>query len=158
MTLSARTFAPIVALLAGFAPAAAAPTDASALRAIRSDLARVCARKAGNLEITFKDSDDTHNTAIVTKGNIYVYRYGMPESLDWSVSDNYIFSGKDGARLHFSRSMQFAGHNYSYVLTIDRQNHRVDNVAALPDGIYLTDEPILKNLKQFCRSQPVAAE
>jgi hypothetical protein len=158
MILSARMFVPIVALLAGFAPAAAAPSDASALRAIRSDLARVCARKAGNLEITFKDSDDTHNTVIVNKANIYIYRFGMPESADWSVSDNYIFSRENGARLHFSRSIQFAGHNYSYALVVDRQNHRVDNAAALPDGIYLTDEPILKSLKQFCRSQPVAAE
>lgn len=158
MTFFLRAIIQVASLSVAFAPVAAAASNAAAVRSVRADLAAICAGKIANLEIAFRDSNGYDNT-VAAKGNkVYAYRSTGPESIDWNTNDNYVFLRNSGNRLHFSRSVIYAAQNYSYILTIDKHNIRQDNAAALPTGIYFTDERILTNLKQICQLRPVAAE
>ena len=147
-----------VMLLATPALAAASSAQQGAeLQKVKLDYARACAGHGKDINVSFTEADRTRDQIRTGKGTVVFYREGSPESLDWTANDTYVFSATTGRRLQFARTVLYAGQIFAYVKTIDGNGHSHDNVQALPDGWYLTDEPIFSMLKQVCHFRPVEA-
>ena len=142
------------------APAMAVETQqqrAVELQQVKADYARACAGQGRNIDAPFSEADGTPNQIRTAKGLVTFYRSATPESGDWTATDMYVFAAATGKRVQFTRAVTYAGEIFVYVKTIDANGHVVDNAHALPDGWYLTDEPIFSSLRQLCRFKPAKA-
>ena len=146
------------ASVAGPGFAAKTPAQRAAeLQLVKADYAKACAGQDKPIDASFTEADGTLDQIRTEKGRIIFYREATPESLDWTADDTYVFSAATGKRLQFSRSVTYAGRLFTYVKVIDANGRATDNAGALPNGWYLTDEPILDTLKQVCRFKPAKA-
>jgi len=141
-------------------PAFAAKTPderAAELRQVKADYAKACAGQGSAIDASFTEADGTLDQIRTGKGTVIFYREATPESRDWTADDIYVFSAATGKRLQFSRSVTYAGSLFTYVKMIDANGRAADNARALPEGWYLTDEPVFAALKQVCHFKAAKA-